>query len=505
MALPKPPSMQQMQANVAAAKQQFRPAPTQQTSMTGAAPMTAPNNKPAYPNSDVSKMQQVVNLVNGQGATSSPQSPVATSPVANYKGGANYNTANAAGRTAIAQNEANLSNPAFRQSELARTQQVLADMQKQGLNTDSQQKYLARLQGMGQQGANNGYVPGTNPLQDLGYGEQMINQQRNLAVESANQGAYDARNQSDVVSSQNMNAMKENMAALGLLPSGDYITSMAQGNAQRQGSLTDINNQLSENVRQLDIEKARQLQDNLYRNQDVDYRNRTFDWQKGMDVANLTGDYGGNRTLAGVASDQGVKVNNWNAYMDMVGQTQNLGEGPANTWKNLFTNAYGGEQTAAGRQDDRNFGYQVGRDKIGDTQWQQEFNQRKEQYGEQNALAWANQSLNQQQFSDDSAYKWAGLEYDISKPAGGAGGDYVGLNTNQVIDSVRSNYSDVNSLGENSGFTKDPKRREQAFLDVYNSLPPGASAQQAWTALGLTGDEVKSFKEKYKEQLTAGN
>lgn len=70
------------------------------------------------------------------------------------------------------------------------------------------------------------------------------------------------------------------------------------------------------------------------------------DRQFGLQEGQLTGQYNGASTLAG-------KQANWNAYMDMVNQTGNLGKGPTQTWGNLAANANAGAQTLGGRQYDR--------------------------------------------------------------------------------------------------------------------------------------------------------
>lgn len=72
----------------------------------------------------------------------------------------------------------------------------------------------------------------------------------------------------------------------------------------------------------------------------------------GADVASgvAKGNMGrsGTQTLAGKASDLANKQANWGAYMDMVGQTQNLGQGPQNNWGNLTNNAGTGQNTFSG-------------------------------------------------------------------------------------------------------------------------------------------------------------
>lgn len=61
----------------------------------------------------------------------------------------------------------------------------------------------------------------------------------------------------------------------------------------------------------------------------------------------------GIRTLGGQAQDSANKAANWGAYMDVVGQTGNLGQGPQSNWGNLISQAGTGQNTLAG--DDNQF------------------------------------------------------------------------------------------------------------------------------------------------------
>jgi hypothetical protein len=65
-----------------------------------------------------------------------------TAPSTGY-GGATYGT-NAATNRAIEANQAKIQDPAFRQSEIERTLQVIAERQAQGLDTSEQMKYLTK-------------------------------------------------------------------------------------------------------------------------------------------------------------------------------------------------------------------------------------------------------------------------------------------------------------------------------------------------------------------------
>lgn len=56
----------------------------------------------------------------------------------------------------------------------------------------------------------------------------------------------------------------------------------------------------------------------------------------------------GTQTLAGRQMDLASKESNWNAYMDMVNQTGNLGSGPKSNWQNLVNSAGSGQNTLSG-------------------------------------------------------------------------------------------------------------------------------------------------------------
>lgn len=64
----------------------------------------------------------------------------------------------------------------------------------------------------------------------------------------------------------------------------------------------------------------------------------------------------GARTMDGQRLDQDIKQSNWNAYMDMVNQTGNLGQGPQSNWGNLVGQAGSGQNTLTGDQQQFNQG-----------------------------------------------------------------------------------------------------------------------------------------------------
>lgn len=219
------------------------------------------------------------------------------------------------------------------------------------------------------------------------------------------QAAYSNRNASDVTSSQNDQAMREQLANMGMTGDGQNLTLQAAQGASRLGSLSDINqnesnalldilqkrsglqnnaaNQELALTQQVGSDKAAALYDLLkygdtrkfdveqynygrYQdNVDNQYRNDAFNWQKQTDTAGLTGQFNGQKT-----SDQAQR-----------------------DWENRFnygqaTGTFGnGQQTLQSQLSVRDFNYQVGRDDVADSQWVQEFNAAVKQNGIQNAMA----------------------------------------------------------------------------------------------------------------------
>lgn len=433
----------------------------------------------------------------------------AAAPVQN--GGLDYNKGTTAQKQAMQDNWKRLnSDSAYLGSEMERAQAVKAANQSAGKDFSEQDAYITKLSGISAGGANpNAGQQGaatvgnaSNPTTDY------INQMRDLAAQNQQAQAYDARNQADAMNLQNAQGLKEMMASQGLGASGENITATLQQGAQRANSINSINNQLSQNLNDLDINRAQQLQQqyNLdedramqlaqimgkYKGQDT-LAKQQQDWGQQMDVAGLTGNYNNQRTLQGRAADQDIKNANLNAALN-VGQQTGYNVTPQEDYAGLFrqiatgTNSQGGKLTQTAAQTQQN---------IDNTY-------REEQAKIQNAFQEGQLSLDKAQFAlqklsqaQDEAYRYAGLEVDMMKDSGGDS-DYNGLTTNQVVDNIKSNYTVKNDDGDDV-MTQDAKSREQMFLDAFNSAPAGADPKQIWTALGLTQDEIKKWKEKYPD------
>lgn len=147
-----------------------------------------------------------------------------------------------------------------------------------------------------------------------------------------NQSTTANLNSNDVMANQRMQQLREAMANAGLSASGDNVSAqVGLGNSQQQGA-TDINNnktnQLSDLLAQRnainnnasadDLALLQQLQaqrDGLLLNQSN--ADRTFNYNAGQDQ---------------IKNDRQTKTDNWNAYMDSVGLTGNLGTGAKADW-----------------------------------------------------------------------------------------------------------------------------------------------------------------------------
>ena len=183
-------------------------------------------------------------------------------------------------------------------------------------------------------------------------------------------------------------------------------------------------------------------------------RNKILEWQ--MNTAGLTGYFQGAPTTA---------------Y-----QQQQFEQGMANKQfdRSIF-------------ESDRGFKYTAGRDEIEDQKWQTEFDRIKEQDGIQNAIAFANQTLNEAEFEDSSAFRWVGLEEDL-KAAALKGEEYEGMSANDVVRNVRDNFT--NAAGK---IPTDPKTKEAIFLQIVGAGLPEDQEKQAFSAIGLTKEEVASL------------
>lgn len=210
----------------------------------------------------------------------------------------------------------------------------------------------------------------------------------------------------------------------------------------------------------------------------------------GLNVGQLTGNFGGQRTLAGQAQDWGRTVDEAN-LTGMYGGQKTAAQ--SNTeWGQRFdygqaTGTFGnGQQTL----ENKKFQYTQGRDKVADGQWQKEFSRRAEQDGIQNAISWANNSLS----ADDNARQWADLDYKMSN---GQTPDYNGMSANQVMDAVKGKLFDAD------GVLKPNTDKETIYRSVVEYGLPDGQDDQVLLSFGLTKEDIQALDKKLG--LNSGN
>jgi hypothetical protein len=427
----------------------------------------------------------------------------AAAPVQN--GGLDYNKGTTAQKQAMQDNWARLnSDSAYLGSEMERAQAVKKASQVGSQGYSDAEDYITKLSGISAGGANpNAGQQGaatvgnaSNPTTDY------INQMRDLAASNQQAQAYDARNQADAMNLQNAQGLKEMMASQGLGASGENITATLQQGAQRSNSINSINNQLSQNLNDLDINRAQQLQQqyNLdedralqlaqimgkYKGQDT-LAKQQQDWGKTVDTAGLTGNFNGQRTVQGRAADQDIKNANLDAAL-AVGNQTGYNVTPQEDYAGLFrqiatgTNSQGGKLTQTAAQTQQN---------IDNTY-------REEQAKIQNAFQEGQLSLDKAQFAlsqlanaQDEAYRWAGLDYDMSKDSGEEA-KYEGLTAGQVMDQVKSQYYD-----EEGKLPTDDTGKENVYLAIVDAGLPDAQTRQLINTSGLSKKEIEALNKKH--------
>ncbi|MDG0791912.1 hypothetical protein OMP38_14425 [Cohnella ginsengisoli] len=276
-------------------------------------------------------------------------------PPVTGNGGADYNTSDTVTRLKmIADSKKVQSDPAFRQSEIERTNAAIAARKASGQDTSAQEKYLQTLTGKTAgvlEGAGttpgNTAVPGAGTFASTGnqalieqlYNNQydsqlqMLKKARDMQLQGlnsqetqANQSAYDSRNQADVVNMQNAQKLRELVANNGMTGDGQNITANVGLGAARQGALNDINQQQSNALQ--NISEQRSLINNNASADDLALlkeiqagkanaliNNNQYLDDRALQLAQLMGVYNGQSTLAGKQQN----INNALAYGDRAG------------------------------------------------------------------------------------------------------------------------------------------------------------------------------------------
>lgn len=520
-------------------------------------------------------------------AASKPSSPVSTpkvstpmsnaatsssSPSTGY-GGASYGSSGSANQ-AISANQSAISNQSgFRDSEIARTQSVIEQRKAQGLDTSEQQKYLTS---------------------NLGYPAAAVQQQPNFSYpQSSGDAVTNVQNSSNLQQQANDQTALERAA---LLNSINTQRDSLKNNAQYGNQLIKDNRVLEDqallrNSNPFSGSTGYQLAQ-VQRGRSIDDTSRTatletvlggldqeianFDKltperqrgiyqelleaerQFGLSVGSLTGNYGGNRTMAGSALDWGQmmdlanqtgnlpnagsasgangaasnnvgmnalaglsgartlagqqmdlanKESNWNAYQDMVNQTGNLGAGPLSNWGNLVKNANSGEQTLQGQQVASN---------LVSEQQSRELATRNAALQEWSTTGTATPAVASilgvpvGTPTSDQSYRQASLTLDQDKFTYSQMADAAKAGTAQTITAATAGdmlsqalqkVVGVDDEGKQKlGVVSDPTRREEAFVNMINTTGlRGSDVVTALTKAGYAINEINALQKEYPE------
>lgn len=338
-------------------------------------------------------------------------------------------------------------------AEINRTQSVIQNRTKQGLDLTHQLSHYKNLTGQDYKAPTaavaaplapafdqNAYLQRMTGQVDSIYDKQkqaqmsqfnaerdkamgLINQQKaQVAPEYANK-----RNQADVVNAQNVNKLREMMAANGISASGENVTANVALGSARQGALsqlnlqeqqtnndfnrqiTDINNpeRINAMIAQLEAQRSEALYNATNRADDVGY-SRSRD-------AIMDGRYSDETQYS---RGQDSKQWDYQTGRDTVAD-------------NRYSQQYGYQQQrdkVGDNQWQQQFDYGKSRDAVGDNRWGQEFNQDNQRYAQEKA--WreytyrnmsaadkAQMSQNASQFGEEMAWKMYSQEYqgELSK------------------------------------------------------------------------------------------
>jgi hypothetical protein len=361
-----------------------------------------PPVKPVTPNPVVNKPMAATPPVQNSATNTS-----GVAPALGYGSGGTYGSTPGLGQ-AYAANQALISTDAGKQSEIDRTLQVIKDRQAQGMDVTDQNKYLSVNLGykppqqevQTQALPSGGYMPRDAVTNVRSSSELQQSSGDSLAIERAallnaintqmgsiknnaqyaNQLTNDSRTLQDFSRTQSANPFA-NMGK----------RSFEEGLIGRQRSMDDNtrNNELNTQLNSLSTEIADFDKLAPERQREIYNKLLTMERDFGLNVGQLTGNYGGQRTLAGQAQDY----------------------------------AQGADQ--------RDFEYGAGRDQIADNQWQQQFNQQKTQQEWDNAFAQGQFDFNKAQTIWDNNFKDKSFEQSMKDAAASRGLQWANLNQGQ--------------------------------------------------------------------------
>lgn len=308
-------------------------------------------------------------------------------------GALNYNTATTAQKQGMQDNWARLNSDSdYLTSEIARAQAKIAAPGTSAQDASAANDYLTKLTGiasgspsptMGTSGNNNFGLP--SDLSWLGASgnaeiaaqiaayqgqQEAARQAAQFGVDQNNQYLSDQIKQFQQQKAVDLDSLQQQQNRFGGLYSGGLNYQGGQINSSytnQEGALSrEIaarNQQLLDQYGTQANTIASQIQ-KLQSNQPSIVRDRINDY-----LTQYAGLYGSNPLNPNQSTLQGKQAN-WNAYTDATNLFGNTGQGPTNVWSNLIANGNAGNPTYQAQQQQWENDYQVGRDKVEDSQWQ---------------------------------------------------------------------------------------------------------------------------------------
>lgn len=329
----------------------------------------------------------------------------------------------------------------------------------------------------------------------------LINQQKaEVAPQYANK-----RNQADVVNAQNVNKLREMMAANGISGSGENVTANVALGSARQGALSQLNLQ----EQQTNNDFNRQITD-INNPERINAMIAQLESQRAealYNAGNRADDVGYSRQRDGVLDNRYADETQYNRGRDTVTD-------------NRYDQQYGYQQQrdkVGDNQWQQQFDRQQSRDAVGDGQWNQQFSQDNQRYAQEKA--WreytynnmsaadkAQMSQNASQFGEEMAWKMYNMEYqgELSKSMSQAeieasmnGGNFTsgaGLGSlSQKYESsgnpgtVARNAGDIGGASYGSYQLTTASGNAQSFANKYGGALKGLKAgtqafDNAWKA-----------------------
>lgn len=481
-------------------------------------------------------------------------------------GGTNYGTANKDTRNKIVQNQNNIANnQGYKQDEINRTLQVIANRKNQGMDTSAQQKYLNVNLGYKDPNVSPMVQAAQNTTQQAVYKppmsrpESTLNSMGDFAKQlpyqfkGPTEFTYDPQNDPAYISQlaearKNIATQQSNTNAQ-LRATGQGKSSWSESVANQIG--TNAMDSIANNLVPTLMNQAYQrYTDNANRDLQVQQLNYgaqqdqfsnlanlfanqyQYDVTRPMQEAELTGNYLPGEARQAIANLLNLKQqaetpgitaqerSGLSKQADVIrAQLQSLGIDPSGYGANVSSatarNNNQGIRTLQGQQLDltrqaqqfnqdfskQQFGYQQARDLIQDSQWKAQFDRDTQQFGLQFALNkqvqlgnlsndQARLALQQEQFADDSARSWAGLDWEMSQP--GKAASYSGMTVPQVMDSVARMFG---VMGDNEKITvpTDNDTKFRVYQYVGSLGMPEGTDDQIMKSYGLTQSDIDKF------------